>query len=141
MRYIRLSHEVVGARWDAGKGKWHLKVRRPTLDSSASSAATSEFEEFEDTADFVLAGTGALSRWQWPDIEGLDAFRKGKDKLVVHSAEWEWEGMSKDDGAVGGWEETVKGWGGKKVGVIGVVSLDFVISHEVNYERIRSKSS
>ena len=61
---------------------------------------------------------GGLSRWSWPDIEGLDTF-KGK---LVHSAEWEL-----GEGEVG-WKDTVKDWNDKVVGVIGVVSrLTFIL--------------
>ena len=120
MKYIKLQHEVTDARWDQANGKWHLTIRRPKAGSVPTSSGEVEFEEFQDTADFVLAGTGALSRWKWPEIEGLESFRK--KGLVVHSAQWEWEGMSKDDRGLSGWQETVKGWAGKRVGVIGVVS-------------------
>lgn len=55
---------------------------------------------------------GGLSRWSWPDIEGLDKY-KG---VLYHSAQWDvMEGQS--------WQDTVKDWGEKTVGVIGVVSL------------------
>ncbi|KAH8111748.1 FAD/NAD-binding domain-containing protein [Phellopilus nigrolimitatus] len=86
MRYIKLQHELVHARFDEETCKWHLKLRRPVF---GSAPADEQFEVFEDTADFVLAGLGGLSRWKWPDIEGL---------------------------------ETVKSWGEKKVGVVGVGS-------------------
>ena len=65
---------------------------------------------FEDVADLVLAATGALARWNWPDIEGLKSF-KGK---LLHTADWDMSSTS--------WEETVKDWSDKHVGVIGVVS-------------------
>ena len=67
-------------------------------------------EIIDDVADFVLHGTGTLSRWGWPDIQGLWDFR-GK---IVHSADWE--------ESSGTWKETVKDWSSKRVGVIGVVS-------------------
>lgn len=107
MRYIKLQHELVHARFDEETCKWHLKLRRPVF---GSAPADEQFEVFEDTADFVLAGLGGLSRWKWPDIEGLGKF-KGK---VLHSADWEEDGSN-------AWKETVKSWGEKKVGVVGVV--------------------
>lgn len=54
---------------------------------------------------------GGLSRWSWPDIEGLDKYKGA----LYHSAQWDlMEGQS--------WQDTVKDWGEKTVGVIGVVS-------------------
>ena len=114
----------MSARWDADAGKWHLRIRRPSSlgdgnaedvpPSPASSSQVStlvdeEFEEFEDTADVLFLGTGTLSRWSWPDIEGLNNF-KGR---LLHSAQW--------DVTDGAWEEGVKGWDKKNVGVIGLV--------------------
>lgn len=114
----------MSARWDADAGKWHLRIRRPsslsdgkTEDVPPSPASSSrdstlvdeEYEDFEDTADVLFLGTGALSRWSWPDIEGLNNF-KGR---LLHSAQW--------DVTDGAWEEGVKDWNKKDVGVIGLV--------------------
>ncbi|TDL19261.1 FAD/NAD(P)-binding domain-containing protein [Rickenella mellea] len=99
MRYIKLQHELTSARYDERTGKWHLKIRRP---SGTSTTQDVHFEEFEDVADFVLAGTGALSRWSWPDIPGLTAYKE----TLVHSAQW----------------EDVEELEGKAVGIIGVGS-------------------
>lgn len=109
MHYIKLRHEIIHARYDECSGKWHLKIKRPNPCKSSTSAHD---EIIEDIVDFVLMGVGGLSRWSWPDIPGLNEF-KGK---VLHSANWETnEGQT--------WEEGVKDWNAKKVGVIGVVSL------------------
>ncbi|THH13677.1 hypothetical protein EW146_g6564 [Bondarzewia mesenterica] len=129
MKYIRLQHELMHARWDEDSGKWHLRLRRPRFprnvdgemdgipkDGEFSSTSESytpvdeEFEEFEDVADIVFLGTGILSRWSWPNVDGLSGF-KGR---VLHSAQW--------DVSDGAWEEGVKGWGDKTVGVIGIGS-------------------
>ena len=104
MRYIKLEHELVHARYDEPSGKWHLKLRRPV----AGTTGDVEYEIIDDTADFVLAGTGSLSRWKWPDIPGLSDY-KGD---LVHSAGWEDE----EDKP---WKES---WRDKREGVIGVVS-------------------
>ena len=56
-------------------------------------------------------GVETLSRWRWPDIEGLHDF-KG---TLVHSANWNLGGAT--------WEEDAKDWGDKNVAVIGLVSL------------------
>ncbi|EJC99858.1 FAD/NAD-binding domain-containing protein [Fomitiporia mediterranea MF3/22] len=101
MRYIKLQHELIQAKYDEQTGKWHLKLRRPVLESG-------EYEVVDDTADLVLLGVGSLSRWTWPDIDGLRCF-KGK---LMHSAEW-------DSKKGASWEESVSNWKNKKVGVIG----------------------
>ncbi|KAI0057663.1 FAD/NAD(P)-binding domain-containing protein [Artomyces pyxidatus] len=92
MRYIRLQHELVQARWDEPSGKWQLRIRRGDTG-----------EEFEDKADVLFLGTGTLSRPRLPDIPGLGEFR-GR---VVHSGRWDVS------------DEGVKDWADKRVGVIG----------------------
>ncbi|CAL1693778.1 unnamed protein product [Somion occarium] len=104
MPYIKLEHELIQARFDEPSGKWHLRIRHPT-------GAYGEYEEIEDTADLLFCGTGSLSRWTWPDIEGLHTF-KGR---LFHSAQWD-----QQDGD--SWQESVKGWRDKTVAVIGVGS-------------------
>ena len=52
MRYIKLQHEIMCADFDEDTGKWVLKVRRPRPD------APDQFEEFTDTADLLVSGTG-----------------------------------------------------------------------------------
>ena len=49
MRYMKLSHEVVGARWDEEAGKWHVAVKN-----------TKTGEEFTDICDVLLNGSGVL---------------------------------------------------------------------------------
>lgn len=113
MRYIKLSHELTHAKFDASSGKWILKFRRPRTPSNAAETPTvddAQFETIEDTADFVLAGVGSLSRWSWPDIEGLNNF-KGK---IIHSAAWPTDES-------GWWHSSIADWGDKTVGVIGSV--------------------
>ena len=60
----------------------------------------------------MFLGTGALSRWKWPDIDGLDSF-KG---TVLHSAQF----AGSEDKE---WQEVVQDWGDKRVGVVGNVSV------------------
>jgi hypothetical protein len=119
--YIKLRHRVVSARYLEESGKWLLTVKRPGNNTGESinrnppklnKSSYDDWEEFQDTADVLFTGVGALSRWDWPDIEGLDTFA-GK---VIHSAQWETGNDAKC------WEESVADWGNKKVGVIGVVS-------------------
>lgn len=113
------------AAWDEGAGKWRVKIRKPKADGSATGEdGSGAFEEFEDTADLLFTGLGALSRWDWPDVEGLKQF-KGP---VIHSAQWEvggGDGLASGSAtsARRGWEEDVKDWGDKRVAVIGVVRM------------------
>ena len=130
--YIKLEHEMVGARWDDEKGKWIVSIKAPSAEHEPSHVV------FEDSADLLFTGIGGLSRWKWPDIEGLHDF-KG---TLIHSADWKvsegdesaedgdgrsgTNGLSNNDKANGerprkAWQEDVKDWGEKKVGVIGVV--------------------
>lgn len=111
MRYIKLRHELIHARYVEGEGKWYLKIRKTT---PSDDGGEDEVEIIEDVADFVLNGTGTLSRWNWPNIQGLGDF-KGK---IIHSADWE--------ESSGAWRELVKGWTDKSVGVIGVVSTKYL---------------
>ena len=104
MRYIKLRHEVIHARYDEAHCKWHIRVRRPKADSE------SEFEEFDDVADVLVTAFGVLSRWKWPDIAGMKDF-KGE---LYHTAHFEPEG--------GSWEQVSEDWKDKRVGVIGSVS-------------------
>lgn len=101
MPYIKLRHRLVRAEWTEETGKWMLNIRR--LDDS----------EFQETADVLFTGIGLLSRWSWPNIDGLRTTFKGP---VIHSAQWE----TADGGET--WEASVKNWADKKVGVIGVGS-------------------
>ncbi|KAF5385387.1 hypothetical protein D9615_001078 [Tricholomella constricta] len=138
--FIKLRHRITGAVYNAQTGKWHLKVRRPRAGSETEKGEhvvwdwTTDFEEFDDTADVVLAGMGPLSRWSWPDIEGLESF----NGRVMHSAQWD---MGED--GKGTWQDTVKDWGDKRVGIIGVGSsaiqmvpaLQSRTRHVTNYVR------
>ncbi|KAI8972557.1 FAD/NAD-P-binding domain-containing protein [Trametes punicea] len=103
MRYIKLQHEVVHAQYDSAVGKWHVRVRRPNPESGVE-------EEIEDSGDVLLMAVGLLSRWKWPDIEGLSDF-KGE---LHHSAGFATYPKT--------WEEVAAPWADKKVGVVGVGS-------------------
>ncbi|KAF9453877.1 FAD/NAD(P)-binding domain-containing protein [Macrolepiota fuliginosa MF-IS2] len=104
--YIKLQHRVVGLRYDEATGKWHISLRRPSADKEG------ETEVFEDVADVVLSAVGSLSIPTWPDIQGIESF----EGELIHSAAW------KTKEGEGAWEDTVKTWGEKRVGVIGVGS-------------------
>ncbi|KAL1708069.1 hypothetical protein EV121DRAFT_254982 [Schizophyllum commune] len=108
--FIKLRHRLVRAEWDDDKGKWVLTIRVEPERQGVKE--DEEAVEFQDTADVLFTGFGLLSRWSWPDIEGLHTF-KGP---VIHSAQWE----TPDGGDT--WEESVRNWGDKRVGVIGLGS-------------------
>ena len=93
--YIRLQHEMTSARWDEGNAKWNVTIR-----------SGSEGREFTDTADILFLGVGGLSRWRWPDIDGLNSF----GGTLVHSAQWNVSDETMD-----------QSWKEKNVAVIGNV--------------------
>jgi cation diffusion facilitator CzcD-associated flavoprotein CzcO len=64
---VRLSTELLDARWDAGRSRWDVTTSRGSL-----------------TADVLVLGTGALSDAAIPDIPGLADF----GGTVFHSAGW-----------------------------------------------------
>ncbi|KAF5374223.1 hypothetical protein D9758_004660 [Tetrapyrgos nigripes] len=112
MPYIKLQHKLIRSEYDEQTGKWQLTIQRAILEPTGQSNT----EDFFDTADVLITAIGILSRWQWPDIQGLETFQ-GK---VVHSAQWETgEG---DNSPTAKWEDTVKGWKDRKVAVVGVGS-------------------
>ena len=79
MQYIRLRHELIEAKYNESTGKWLLKIRKTT---SGSTPEDERVEIIEEEADFVLTAVGVLSRWKWPDIEGLNDF----GGQLMHSA-------------------------------------------------------
>ncbi|KAJ7889596.1 FAD/NAD-P-binding domain-containing protein [Mycena leptocephala] len=93
-KYMNFQHELTHAKWDALSGKWTVRIRHGD-------------KEFEDSCDILLLCIGSLSRWHWPDVEGLKEF----GGTLVHSAQW--------DVGDGAWEEGVKDWADKTVGIIG----------------------
>ena len=99
IRYIKLSHEVVHAQWDAPLGQWRVRVRR-----------TDTQEEIEDVADVLVTAFGAITRWKMPDIPGLGDY-KGE---LHHTA-----GYKPELGAT--WESDLERWKDKRVGVVGSV--------------------
>ncbi|KAJ6571216.1 FAD/NAD-P-binding domain-containing protein [Mycena capillaripes] len=106
--YIHLKHELTHAKWDAAAAKWTVRIRH-------------NGEEFEDSCDVLVLCIGSLERWHWPDIAGLKEF-KG---TLVHSAQW-------DVGGGAAWEEGVKDWGDKTVGIVGNGSSGIQIAAAVH---------
>lgn len=109
--YIRLQHQLASAKWNESTGKWHITIRRsvaspPTRNVKATlnTPIDDGWEEIHDVVDVLFLGVGSLSRWNWPDIKGLETF-SGE---VIHSAQWNST-------------EHQNNWKDKKVAVIGVV--------------------
>jgi len=73
-KYLRLGNKAVEARWDEKAAKWTVKFE-----------VVKTGEMFEDTADVVMTGCGALNEFKWPNIEGIHDF-KGN---LLHSALWD----------------------------------------------------
>ncbi|KAJ6609350.1 hypothetical protein B0H10DRAFT_1813845 [Mycena sp. CBHHK59/15] len=125
--FIRLEHRLISAVYSDIDGKWNLTVQRNDSEG--------KLEQFEDSTDVLFTGMGGLSRWKWPDIEGLHTFG-GK---LVHSAKWD----TSEGDLLSPWEDTVRSWADKKVGVIGVGSsaiqivpaLQPKVAHLTNYVR------
>ncbi len=65
--FLRLSTEVIDARWDDAAQRWRVETSRGTF-----------------TADLLVSGHGGLSAPARPRLKGLDGFRGP----VFHSAEW-----------------------------------------------------
>jgi cation diffusion facilitator CzcD-associated flavoprotein CzcO len=105
--YIHLEHEIVRAKYDEHRGKWTLTIRRQMT------GAIQGTEEFQDDVDVLFTGIGNLSRWTWPEIQGIESFQG----IITHSADWK----TGEGDPASGWEETIKSWNTKKVGVIGIV--------------------
>ncbi|EXJ67384.1 uncharacterized protein A1O5_09397 [Cladophialophora psammophila CBS 110553] len=72
-KYMKLSHEVLGASWDSTKVKWIVTVKAP--DGST----------FEDSCDFLINASGLLNKWKWPEIKGLESFTG----VRLHSANYD----------------------------------------------------
>jgi cation diffusion facilitator CzcD-associated flavoprotein CzcO len=66
-QYLRLRHEVTGARWDEASGRWRI------------STTAGDFE-----ARYLIAGIGALAEPSVPDIPGIGTF----SGTIMHSAQW-----------------------------------------------------
>jgi Flavin-binding monooxygenase-like len=74
-RDIKFNHKLIGAEFDERQGHWRLKVQN------------AQGEAFNDLCDVLVAANGHLSRWNWPNINGLATF----EGLLVHSAQWNHE--------------------------------------------------
>lgn len=94
MKYIKLQHQVVEARWAAEDSKWHLQVSAinhkvflmmVVLISRIQIKDLASGVIFADSCDVFLSASGVLNDWKWPSVPGLLNF-KGK---LLHSANWD----------------------------------------------------
>ncbi|KAJ7463115.1 hypothetical protein B0H11DRAFT_2310370 [Mycena galericulata] len=99
-KFMNFQHELTHAKWDASSGQWTVRIRHGD-------------EELEDSCDVLLLCIGSLSRWHWPEVEGLNEF----GGTLVHSAQWHV--------GEGAWEEGVKDLADKTVGIIGKIPPPF----------------
>ncbi|KAK5106036.1 hypothetical protein LTS08_000152 [Lithohypha guttulata] len=70
--FVVLNTAVVGATWDQLSGKWEVELQRK------------DGTTFTDTCNVLINGSGVLTKWKWPAIQGLHEF-KG---VLAHSANW-----------------------------------------------------
>jgi cation diffusion facilitator CzcD-associated flavoprotein CzcO len=81
-RYLRVGHEVTGARWDAGSGRWQVSTTAGNF-----------------TARYLIAAVGALVEPSLPDIPGIESFAG----TIMHSARWDhsWKAAGRQVAVVG----------------------------------------
>lgn len=98
--FVKTNTEVVSAEWNDLQGVWKVELKN-CADGST----------FLDTCQVLINGSGVLTKWKWPEIQGLHDF-KG---TLAHSAAW-----PKD-----------LDWSGKRVAVIGTGSSSIQIVPKV----------
>lgn len=76
--FVKLNTEVVSATWNGDEGKWNVELR-------SRDASSGETQTFQDWCHVLINGSGVLSKWKWPDIEGLHDFQG----QLTHSAAWD----------------------------------------------------
>jgi 4-hydroxyacetophenone monooxygenase len=69
---VRFSTEVIAARWDDGRSRWSVRVRRPGR------------EEEELSAQFLVSAVGQLNQPSCPAFQGQSCFAGP----IFHSARW-----------------------------------------------------
>ncbi|BGP55503.1 hypothetical protein JCM8202v2_003107 [Rhodotorula sphaerocarpa] len=74
-RFLRFGHKLVSAVWNEETAKWHLTF--DLVDEKGEKHGKKEVD-----VDVVIQGMGGLSRWDWPNIPGLQDFKGTK----YHSA-------------------------------------------------------
>jgi cation diffusion facilitator CzcD-associated flavoprotein CzcO len=84
-KYMKFSHQVVGASWSEEDAKWYVEISQETPEGTKT---------FTNVCDILISGTGILNVWKYPNVEGLKDY-KGK---LLHTANWDatwnWEGKT-----------------------------------------------
>ena len=79
-KYIRLQHQVIGARWVDDADEWIITVKDMAFGSS-----------FDHTCDIFINAGGYLNEPKIPNIPGLETF----EGEILHSASWDLNFSSK----------------------------------------------
>ncbi|KAK5169326.1 uncharacterized protein LTR77_005301 [Saxophila tyrrhenica] len=75
-KYMKFSHAVTGATWDARRAQWKV-----TVDDTLGGRT------IDHEGDILITAIGVLNQWKWPSIPGLKDFQ-GK---LMHTAAWDEE--------------------------------------------------
>ncbi|TVY48521.1 putative sterigmatocystin biosynthesis monooxygenase [Lachnellula occidentalis] len=75
LKYVRLSHRIVGAWWEEDTKEWRVKVQR----------GDNPDDVFEDRCNILVNASGVLNKWKWPNIKGRETFQGP----MLHSANWD----------------------------------------------------
>ena len=80
--YLRFGHDVTGARFDTGTGRWQVTTTRGTF-----------------LARYLITAIGSLVEPSLPDIPGIESFRG----TIMHSARWDhgWQAAGRRVAVVG----------------------------------------
>lgn len=73
-KYVKLSHQVVGAQWVESKGEWAVDIEE-----------LSTGRVLHEQCNILINAAGILNNWKWPTIPGLKDFRG----QLLHSASWD----------------------------------------------------
>jgi cation diffusion facilitator CzcD-associated flavoprotein CzcO len=73
-KYIKMEHQIVGARWNDEAGGWDVEVK------NLSSGLV-----VHDFCNILVNAGGILNAWKWPEIPGLESFKGPK----LHTAHWD----------------------------------------------------
>ncbi|TVY38734.1 putative sterigmatocystin biosynthesis monooxygenase [Lachnellula subtilissima] len=75
LKYVRLSHKIVGAWWEEDTKEWRVKVQR----------GDNPDDVIEDRCNILVNASGVLNKWKWPNIKGRETFQGP----MLHSANWD----------------------------------------------------